>query len=63
MKKTAEIRGLEILTDSQQLSVIKLVKSMGEFWSKVSIAWYSDGSKQLIIEDCTGLICPAELPL
>ena len=54
----ATIKNLDLLNDKQRTDLINQVRSMGEFWQLVEVAWYSDGSLQYIVTDNTGLICP-----
>lgn len=44
------IHNIDILTPAQQQYVIDHSKGMEEFgWQSVEIAWYSDGSRNMIV--------------
>lgn len=56
-----EITGLELLNDAQKEYVLTVSKGMKNFgWNKVSIGWYSDGSRSMIVEDINGTIYPGQ---
>jgi hypothetical protein len=57
------IKNLRLLSNAQSEFVIKKCKGMALFgWKEVSIAWYSDGSRNMIIEDFNGCIYSENIP-
>lgn len=57
-----EIINTNLLTDFQMKYVMYISKGMDRFgWKKVTIGWYSNGDKCMIVEDFNGTIYPSEI--
>lgn len=54
------IKNIEILTDNQRKYVLMHSKGMAALgWKQVSISWYSNGDRAMIVEDINGTIYPS----
>lgn len=54
------IKNIECLSELQQRYVIAHSKGMAKYgWETVTIGWYSDNSRSMIVEDFNGTIYPA----
>lgn len=55
------IHNLELLKEEEKPIIIMLGEAWKNYWKSITVAWYSDGSRNLVIETKEGQFCSEDI--